>query len=560
MERSKSASFSRQLLLHSCFHFWVVFILVWCVDFMSFTVSDSHFNVSQAESGVSTKQSLSAGNSEVVRGNSLECTLVGPLPGFIPGCGPHKDCIRLQDKEEAVNLCEDSSWCHGISMGSEHKYELRGVLGINPKGKIVHPSVTGEISFMKECYDSERSKPASFEYIYDDPDAEINGDWEKPCEENYNKVGFDIKGKSSIFVSVASYRDGVCQATIESAIARAKYPSRLVFGIVEQNYVGDEPCVPDCSQGSTNSQDLICRYLSQIRLFRVSSLHSQGPTWARHRSDRLYRGETYKLQIDAHMVFVRDWDEKIITQWLSTGNEYAILSSYPTEVAGSINGITGESLSHTVPVICGADPSRGDGLVRNKGAAEGPQRPVPMLQPFWAAGMSFSRGHLTLRVPYDCCTSMMFTGEEFSMLLRSWTHGYDVYAFNESLIFHYYPPSRLKQVPLFWENTKRMGGHKVRLKSTNRMRILLDLTGSTASKIKDYDDTDSEKYGLGKVRQVSTFLAIFGIGVNQTNPVIQDHCGKIMSGKVHSYLTQYLERNTGIDYSKVPLNAMDLID
>ena len=26
---------------------------------------------------------------------------------------------------------------------------------------------------------------------------------------------------------------------------------------------------------------------------------------------------------------------------------------------------------------------------------------MPMLQPFWAAGLSFSRGHFVVRVPYD---------------------------------------------------------------------------------------------------------------------------------------------------------------
>ena len=35
-----------------------------------------------------------------------------------------------------------------------------------------------------------------------------------------------------------------------------------------------------------------------------------------------------------------------------------------------------------------------------------------------AAGVSFSRGHRVLRVPYDCCTPNLFDGEEFSMAVR----------------------------------------------------------------------------------------------------------------------------------------------
>jgi hypothetical protein len=33
---------------------------------------------------------------------------------------------------------------------------------------------------------------------------------------------------------------------------------------------------------------------------------------------------------------------------------------------------------------------------------------MPMLQPFWAAGFSFSKGHFKLRVPYDAYQPMVF--------------------------------------------------------------------------------------------------------------------------------------------------------
>jgi len=33
---------------------------------------------------------------------------------------------------------------------------------------------------------------------------------------------------------------------------------------------------------------------------------------------------------------------------------------------------------------------------------------MPMLQPFWAAGFAFSRGHFVLRVPYDPYLPMLF--------------------------------------------------------------------------------------------------------------------------------------------------------
>jgi len=52
-----------------------------------------------------------------------------------------------------------------------------------------------------------------------------------------------------------------------------------------------------------------------------------GPVTARHVGDRMYRGESFVMQMDAHCLFVRHWDTKILQQWKETGNEMAVLRS-----------------------------------------------------------------------------------------------------------------------------------------------------------------------------------------------------------------------------------------
>jgi hypothetical protein len=37
---------------------------------------------------------------------------------------------------------------------------------------------------------------------------------------------------------------------------------------------------------------------------------------------------------------------------------------------------------------------------------------TPLLNPFWAAGFSFARGHFVVQVPYDQYLPMVFQGEE----------------------------------------------------------------------------------------------------------------------------------------------------
>ena len=63
----------------------------------------------------------------------------------------------------------------------------------------------------------------------------------------------------------------------------------------------------------------------------------------------------------------------------------------------------------TSPVMC-ATQFTPEGLLRHGSAIE--IYPMfgasPVLHPFWAAGFSFARGHFAVRVPYDCCTPMLF--------------------------------------------------------------------------------------------------------------------------------------------------------
>ena len=46
-------------------------------------------------------------------------------------------------------------------------------------------------------------------------------------------------------------------------------------------------------------------------------------------NQRHYDGETYQLQIDSHILFVKDWDTKSIKMLHSTdAGEYSVLTTY----------------------------------------------------------------------------------------------------------------------------------------------------------------------------------------------------------------------------------------
>mmetsp|Transcript_10032 Transcript_10032/g.11557 ORF Transcript_10032/g.11557 Transcript_10032/m.11557 type:complete len:291 (+) Transcript_10032:916-1788(+) len=251
------------------------------------------------------------------------------------------------------------------------------------------------------------------------------------------------------------------------------------------------------------------------------------------------------------MFFKKDWDIDMITQWMSTKNENAVLTNYPSDSRNALDK-DGNPRRGTTPIMCHTEFTNGL-TTKHKAAPE--IRPkdganVPILQVWWAAGVSFSRGHRIARVPYDCCLPMLFDGEETSMAYRMWTNGYDFYAFHHSVVFH--PYDRKKGPPLFWENSNQHPGAVT--KAQNR---LLKIYGME-DKIKhgDYDKTDLKKYGLGKHpgRPLRLFLTIFGVDYEKRKA--RDNCNAVQKYYIHNALTPYIrEDGKGIDYSYVPSNV-----
>eukprot|EP00929_Paragymnodinium_shiwhaense_P046148 TRINITY_DN23501_c0_g1_i3.p1 TRINITY_DN23501_c0_g1~~TRINITY_DN23501_c0_g1_i3.p1 ORF type:complete len:255 (-),score=27.01 TRINITY_DN23501_c0_g1_i3:40-804(-) len=122
------------------------------------------------------------------------------------------------------------------------------------------------------------------------------------------------------------------------------------------------------------------------------------------------------------------------------------------------------------------------------------------------AGLSFAKCHFEARVPNDPFLMGVFDGEEFSRMVRAWTHGYDSYAPQRAVVFHDYGNPRFK--------TGAWSSHG---SSYGRERISLLMKGvkeSVASQepIKN-PTTDLGIYGLGTARTLTQFESFSGIPV-----------------------------------------------
>ena len=108
------------------------------------------------------------------------------------------------------------------------------------------------------------------------------------------------------------------------------------------------------------------------------------------------------MQLDAHVTMVKDWDTIIVEQWRATSNEMAVVSTYLTDLQGSLDA-DGRSKRSTRPIMCNTAFEGGSiRYLRHNSQPEerSPIRDMPQLQPFWAAGFSFARGHFVTAVKY----------------------------------------------------------------------------------------------------------------------------------------------------------------
>jgi [Skp1-protein]-hydroxyproline N-acetylglucosaminyltransferase len=384
--------------------------------------------------------------------------------------------------------------------------------------------------------------------------------------EQAQNIGSKVNGLETIFVAIASYRDFQCRQTVESIFTRATHPERIRVAVVDQiDKDADVPCSKPEDSCESDPNQVLCKYKKQIDFYTMEAQFAMGPVFARHLGNRMYRGEYFAIQCDAHVDFVLDWDSSIIKQWKSANNEMSVLTAYLSDVHGSIDA-EGHLLRMTRPIMCNSD-FEDQGLKRHLRHGQQPEGPSgihgePTLEPYWAAGFSFSRGHFIVNVPYDQHLPWVFQGEEISIGLRGFTYGYDYYTPETSPCFHYYAgqdtTGKRNKVKLFWENTKSFGREhiqKVELDAFLRLNGIIHMNPPSVKEDR-WIHVDEKKYGIGKVRTPQKFVDTFGIDLK--NHKVEQHLCKFVGKNMHLIWKQHLREDTmGIDYDKITYRFKD---
>jgi hypothetical protein len=223
----------------------------------------------------------------------------------------------------------------------------------------------------------------------------------------------------TIYISIAAYRDPELVPTVEDCLAKASRPEDLRFGI--------------CWQHGPEERALPWAGDPRFRIIDIDWKASRGACWARAEIMNRYAGEDYFLQLDSHHRFVQDWDVRVIEQLRRTGSPKPVLTAYATP----FNPECPDERS-SEPMQMNFDRFTDEAIILFRpGGIEGWQtRERPVRARFLSAHFLFAEGRFVREVPYD--PELYFIGEEITLTVRAFTHGYDLYHPSEMIVWHEY--------------------------------------------------------------------------------------------------------------------------
>jgi len=344
----------------------------------------------------------------------------------------------------------------------------------------------------------------------------------------------------SIFLSLATYRDENCYNTIKWAYEKAKYRDKLFVGLVQQN------CHKDCKSGilagggtedvppDDDCYKLFCEnegkeycLRGQVRVLNIDEPESLGPYAARYFASKLWYGEQWFMQTDAHMTFAYHWDATSIEMLQHAPSAKPVISHYPPGHTTNLDKLQDQPASR----LCGPIFATSDlesQIVRLEGAGKYDKtyNKIPRMAPFTAAGYFVAHSDFLREVPFDPFLPWIFMGEEIIMSTRLWTHGYDIFSPSQSVVGHIYVR---RHKPKFWESVHRAfspGVHNP-LQAMVLDRIKYQLGYPEAAK--DMLMTKSlltavEQYSMGKERPLSQYLEIVGLDVTSKEITLTNWC------------------------------------
>lgn len=249
----------------------------------------------------------------------------------------------------------------------------------------------------------------------------------------------------SIFISIASYRDPELPKTVKSLYDNADNKDDLYFGIVNQDYTNKHAEFPYINPDN-------------IKNLKMHFKDAKGAGYARKIGMSLYEGQDYYFQTDSHMRFAPNWDTSLKNMMIESqklaNNKKVILSQFPAPYEPFTDG--SEYFPKDDPLYW--DKPSWTSVVNtwhgywagNREIIKDLSKPCPSHTIL--AGLLFAPGNFVEEIPYD--DRISFMGEELCIALRAYTRGWNIYAPNIMVAWHFY---QRKQNPKIWSDQINKG-------------------------------------------------------------------------------------------------------
>ena len=282
---------------------------------------------------------------------------------------------------------------------------------------------------------------------------------------------------SSIFIQIASYRDSQLLPTIRDCINMAKDASRLTFGV--------------CWQHDESESMMEFANDSRFKIIGIPFTESKGCCWARNKTQKLYAGETFTMQIDSHMRFAEHWDEKCVEMMndlINKGHKKPMLTGYPPSFFPDKE--PEGRMKYPIKVEFGEFYEQGAVNLKPHKLEGWEQMTSPAPTKFFSAGFCFTVGRFCTDVPYD--PELFFRGEEITMTIRAYTHGYDFFHPHRIILWHEYTRP----------TSPKNHNFELMKKAHYRTEVFLGMKDNVI---------DFGIYGIGKVRSFADYEKMSGI-------------------------------------------------
>ena len=309
----------------------------------------------------------------------------------------------------------------------------------------------------------------------------------------------------SLFVNIICFKDPDVVNTVCDLFNKAYDPKRITVGVVLQE----------------DEQELyrykLLERIPNVKLIVHPTSWAEGSGKARFEGIKLYEGENYYFQTDAHMRFDQDWEEMLIKELKQCKAQRPIITTLPPgfdpstgkKETPAYNKLILKNFFRHIPIHVGKRTE-----ISKYEAADSPQR-----TPFLAGGVIFATGGICGIKPDPY---FYYLGEEITFNLRLWTRGFANFLPRFNFCYHEYRHRNFNRVTfrdylLSVDPSKESFLHE---RSMSRYQVLMNLKHKDEVPVEHL--IDFERYDFGAARTVRDWEDAYGIWIREekVNPEV----------------------------------------